>query len=834
MNTTFFRDAVRLPSQLVLSPDFDAIEAARLPEMGAHWCVWQLHERPGRSPKKPPYDGYRAIDSQKPEQWISYTEAKRLYLAGGWDGIGFLPQDANMIVGLDADKVLDENTGVLSSGAEIVERLERIGCYLELSPSGLGIRGFVLGVKDGKSKVTVDGHSVECYQSSETNKDNYVTVTGHCWSEVKPVAVDGGQAKLESFLLWSGLMSSGDGEVKAVGKVKLSDEFEGWVRRSDDEVLRLMLGSLNPQGKYSRLMDGDLSDYNWDVSEARFGLLTQLAYITRDDEQIERIVRGSKLDSSKFDEKRSGYRNFLHYDIARALKVKDRNYDIDRFEKSEVSERKQVAAVALKAKAKNRLHGGFDGLLGDGGKLKGGMHTVSELLIRDQQLIGCMWFDEFAGMPKKAISFADAFGDRCAPKTSGQLEDDDLLAVTAWMRTQWGLVAEERNIVMGAVRRWARYNSLNMVTDRLEQFSNNWDGIERLGSWLIDYLGVKVKDGDEDMAYYLAEVGKRFLVGVVARVFVPGTQQDQMLIFENADGGEGKTAAVRILGKGIDESAFLEGFSPSENKDCYLKMRGKALGDWGELAGFDARESAFNKDFLTRAQDDYRDPYGALNKTWPRTISFIATTNRDDYLKDTGGKRRYWPVRVGFVDLVKLQRDVQQLWGEAVRLYQSDFQFWIDKNSPADARFRAQCDKEQHKRLVATSYDDLANDLADRLVRGIVAHPEFPDMKATHWMAFSVLDMQKMLIKDGHEVSKSEWHLAAAALKRQGWSNGDEFRLPGNNRGWGLTSAKVQELRAFLQEDAEPESTEAEIMVAVKRMKSLRRKNKANCRETIS
>lgn len=789
-----FNTAVEIPSKRVLAPNFEAIESAGLPDMGNHWCVWLLSDKGGTKPKKIPSNGKRFISSQRPVDWISYQSAKTAYLGGGWDGIGYLPNPDDGITALDADGVIapDSTVGV-ESGREIVEALEAVGCYLERSPSGSGLRGFVRGQKKGRKKTTINGHSVEAYQpdnSKDGEKGQYVTITGECWGGFKPIEYDDAQIQLDQFLIWSGLSGEvGDGDGGKVATT-LSDTPNNWVKRTDDEVTRLLLSSLNPQGRYSRLMLGDISGHDGE-SEARYALLCQLAYITRDDEQIERIVRTSNLEPARFDEKRNNYRNRLHYEITRALKDKDRSYDIDRAEKIQSEDRKTNQANALKAKAADRLHGGFAGLLDGNNKLKPDMPTISELLIRDTKLLGVLWFDEFAGTAKKSISFAEAFGDKCAPNNLGMLEDDDLLAVTVWIRNQWGITPDNQNTIRDSVKRWARSNPINPVTERLQAFADEWDGIKRLDTWLVDYL--RVSADDEAKAYYLAEVGKRFLIGVVARAFVPGTQQDQMLILENPAGGEGKSAAVRILARAIDESAYLEGFSPSDNKDTLQQMRGKLLGEWGELDGFDRRESEWVKNFITRVSDTYRDPYGTFNRVWPRTISFIATANKDDYLRDLGGRRRYWPVRVGDVDLEKLMQDAPQLWGEAVRLYQSGTQFWVDKNSPADARFRALCDVEQRKRLTVTAFDDMALDLANKLVNQMVSAPGM-NVLANEWSVFSVSQMKAMLFGNTH-ISTAEWNQMAAALKRCDWSNGTECNLPGKNKGWKLTTKKAEELR---------------------------------------
>jgi hypothetical protein len=805
---------VKVQGQGALTPDFEVIEASGLPGIASRWCVWRA-ERKGERLCKVPSNGRVNLDGNNLEQWLTYADAKEAYLSGGWDGVGLMPLLSDGLVGLDLDKVLYV-TGVCKGGgvADLVLGMERIGCYMERSPSGTGLRGFVVGVKpaDCKAKVTVDGHSVECYQREGDRKDNYLTVTGRLWGgvdvgrEAMQVSVEGSQDALVEFLDSVGLLeSTAYSETKAVlskvGRKATSEGYDGeWVRRPDKAVLAL-LKRLDRDGIYQRLMDGDAGHYAGE-SEARFALLSQLAYITRDDEQIERIARMSKLDASRFDEKRSGFRNRLHYDVMNALKEKDRNFDADQAGKAQDAEHRADAVKALKAKGA-LLHGGFDSLLSTTGKFIPGSHTLSELLLRDKRLLGVVYYDEFAEMPMKAVPFSEAFNDPCAPKTSGKLEDDDLLAITAWVRKQWGFVAEDRPTQTGGLRRWARMTSVNPVTTKLQKFADDWDGVERLGSWLVKYMGCSVPNKERE--YYLCEVGKRFLVGVVARAFVPGTQQDQMLVLESADGGEGKTAAVRILGKTIDESAFLEGFNPTDDKDCFMKLRGKILAEWGEMAGFDRRESGWNKSFVTLAEDSYRDPYGTFVQAWKRTVSFVATTNSDDYLKETGGMRRYWPVKVGFVDLVGLQRDMGQLWGEAVRLYQAGFQFWVDKTAVRDARFRSLCEAEQRGRLVVTAHDDKVKGLSYGIVAGVVAMPSESKRcgeRAEATDTFSVSDIGSMLYgsqyNPGGAEWKREWVAMAAALKRCGWVNA---KLPGNQRAWRMSEDLVKRMRQLVNED---------------------------------
>ena len=428
---------------------------------------------------------------------------------------------------------------------------------------------------------------------------------------------------------------------------------------------------------------------------------------------------------------------------------------------------------------------GIDDLRDSKGRLGNDINTASELLIRDGRLAGAICLDEFADMERKLIPFRQVFGDRCALASVGELRDDDLTAVAVWLKREWAVdVAPDR--VAGVVRRWARATPINPVVDRLETLCSSWDGTPRLASWLADYCGASASD--EDSRMYLAEVGRRFLIGIVARAYVPGAQQHQMLVLSGPQGA-GKSAAVRALAAAVGEDIFLEGFSLSDDKDCLLRLRGKLIGSWDELAGFGKRESEAVKEFVTRGVDEYRTPYGRYVQKQKRTVSFFATTNETEFLRDATGNRRFWPVTIGPMDIAGLRDIAGQLFGEAVAAYKAGARWWIDPASPADARFRAVCDREQRGRMVSGVLDDMALDLADRLVCGALLTGDLP---APPFTSFSVPDMRSLMFPGADSVSSGEWLAAVAALKRTGWMNDRTVR---GRKHWYLSEWKASELR---------------------------------------
>ncbi|MDI9497687.1 MAG: virulence-associated E family protein [Bacillota bacterium] len=212
-----------------------------------------------------------------------------------------------------------------------------------------------------------------------------------------------------------------------------------------------------------------------------------------------------------------------------------------------------------------------------------------------------------------------------------------------------------------------------------------WDGVPRLDSLLIDYLGT-VEDND-----YIRAVTRKTLVAAVKRIYEPGCKFDYVLTLQGAQ-GIGKSSILRRLA-----GPWLQETMPSmEGKEASEQLRGMLIVELAELSALRKSELESIKSFITRTVDIYRVPYGKRLSEFPRQCIFVATTNEATFINDATGGRRWWVVRLSGEPRVRegwtaLTKDlVDQVWAEAVAKYRAGEAVWLD-----DGKVEAKATEEQ-------------------------------------------------------------------------------------------------------------------------------------------
>lgn len=314
--------------------------------------------------------------------------------------------------------------------------------------------------------------------------------------------------------------------------------------------------------------------------------------------------------------------------------------------------------------------------------------NIYEILKNSEEWAGVVAYEEFSGQVVKL---------KPPPFDKGELgewTDMDDLRTALWMQQKYSFHPRE-DIVMKAVLLVADLQSHHVVRAYLDPLK--WDGVERLSHWMTDFLGAEDNE-------YVRRVGRKWMIGAVARIYRPGCKVDNVLILEGSQGLYKSTALKVLGGEWFTDAPLRFG-----DKDSYAIMRGRWVIELAEMDSFNKAESEAAKQFFGQYIDRYRNFYGKRASDVPRQQVFAGTTNKYVYLKDETGNRRYWPVRAIEINLDGLRAARDQLWAEAVAAFKDGEAWW---ETPTDVEmFRA----EQESRFINDAYtDEIAKGLLGR------------------------------------------------------------------------------------------------------------------------
>lgn len=294
------------------------------------------------------------------------------------------------------------------------------------------------------------------------------------------------------------------------------------------------------------------------------------------------------------------------------------------------------------------------------GGYKANVATITDVLKAAPDLKDKLGYDEFAQAPY--VLGALPWDKREDPRP---LEDVDVVKFQVWLQRN-EINARVKNTVLDAVLAVASEKPYHPVRDYLNALE--WDGIPRVDTWLVNYLGAEV-------TAYVKAVGRKTLIAAVARVEKPGCKVDTMLVLEGGQ-GIGKSRALQVLAG----PWVLEELSDMQSKDGKLEMQGNWIVEVSELHAMKRTEVETIKAFLSKQVDTFRPPYGRFAKNHPRQCVLVGTTNSETYLRDHTGNRRFWPVRCGQINLEALSRDRDQIWAEACTAYNDGESWWLSGN----------------------------------------------------------------------------------------------------------------------------------------------------------
>lgn len=229
-------------------------------------------------------------------------------------------------------------------------------------------------------------------------------------------------------------------------------------------------------------------------------------------------------------------------------------------------------------------------------------------------------------------------------------------------------------------------NKIHPVRDYLN--SLEWDGVARVETLIIDYLGA------EDNLY-TRSVTKVHLLGAVARILQPGVKYDTMVTLTGSQ-GIGKSTLISKLAK----DWFSDSLDTMRGKEAAELIQGKWHIELGELNATKKSDIDSTKAFLSRQNDIYRVAYARNTSIFPRQCVFWGTTNDGQFLRDPTGDRRTYPIdcmvnRPKMSVFDDLTSDVvDQIWAESVKLYKSGEKHYLTGEAVKMALEKQEAHKE--------------------------------------------------------------------------------------------------------------------------------------------
>jgi predicted P-loop ATPase len=312
-----------------------------------------------------------------------------------------------------------------------------------------------------------------------------------------------------------------------------------------------------------------------------------------------------------------------------------------------------------------------------------------------------------------------------------------------------GLKRISKDAVHQAVDMRAHARPFHPVRDYLDGLT--WDQKPRLSNFLPTHFGAEAND-------YTKKIGEMFLISMVVRIFQPGAKVDHMLVLEGPQGTLKSTACTVLGGEWFSDNLPEVG----SGKDVAQHINGKWLIEVAEMHAMNRAEAAQLKAFITRTAERYRPSYGRKEVIEPRQCVFIGTTNRDAYLRDESGGRRFWPVKVGKIDIDALVRDRDQIFAEAVAMYQRNAMWWPDKDFE-----REHIMPEQAARYEADAWEENIGDHIKRKQRVTVGEVA-----------------RQALFIETPRIGTADQRRIAAALERLNWRRERDGKTDSQGKRW--------------------------------------------------
>jgi hypothetical protein len=610
------------------------------------WVCWRAEERKGKITKVPYSPSGYPAKSNDNNTWSNFETVKKAFETNHFDGIGFMLGDG--IIGIDIDSCIDEKGNVSDLARNIISSVDS---YYEKSVSGSGVH------------IILKGELPEGYMSKNTKLDlevyggaRYFTITG-VTGQRKPVNND-----------QNGILTVLNQYFKKSSPKQ--NKHQKSSNLSNSELWEKMFNSKKGQAIKS-LYDGHL--INGDNSGTDQSLCNHLAFWTnKDPYRMDSMFRESGLMRDKWDEVHySDGSTFGEGTIKKA--IEDTGSTIGEYESHKsfsliVNDERFTGKKSVRKSILSDLE-----INPNTGKIINNSRNAENII--KSELGDAIAFDVFKNsecvrgdLPWRKREFPNKPYEHWLPSDDKRLQH--------YMGKEYDF--KNASMILNAYTEISRLHPFHPIKEYLE--SQVWDGIPRVETFFIDYLGATNSD-------YIKAVTRKWFAAAVTRIYDPGCKFDYMPVLVGPQGAKKSSTIARIALDWFSDS--LKNF---DSKDAGEQLQGSWIFEIGELAAMKKSEVEEIKAFITKQSDIYRVAYDRIVSDFPRKCVFIGTTNKMDFLRDQTGNRRFWAIEVNpdnreYDPAEALTNEiVGQIWAEAFLLYQCGEKLYLDDSLEEVAR----------------------------------------------------------------------------------------------------------------------------------------------------
>lgn len=573
------------------------------------WGPWTLRKRGERLDKVP------VFSTNKPDKWLPFDEAFAMLKEG--QGMGLCVTGLTDLISLDLDKCLDAQGRPAQWAVDVINQMNS---YTEVTPSGRGLRIFVLGRFDADFQIKSDVVQMEVYSG---HAGRYLTVTGDAWPGTPMQVTRPPKAVLDAF-------------EQTYRQDKVASAVPVGAMPDVPELLREVEipSGIGPEAEKFLKTGECLGDRSQAVHWAA-RCLREVG--CSEQETLSILVENPfaieiALDHRKQDFAKAVLYLWKHHVVATADKARGIT-TLDDFEV-------EVEPSAPLPRFQRDKAGMIDA-------------TVDNVVTAVRSI-------PMIGMDIRHDDFRDEIVLSTGDGQWRPFQDPDYTRLRIILeRQQFKSVGRE--LIRDAVALVAVENRFDTAIHWLRSLKP-WDGISRIPTFYSRYFST------EDSPYSRA-VAEYTWSALAARVLVPGIKADMVPVWVGEQGVR-KTTAISCMVPSPDLATEID-IDERREEDNARKIRGVLIAELAELKGLKTRDSEYVKAFITRTHERWIQKYREFATTFARRLIYIGTTNEPEFLADETGNRRWLPLIVGEVDTDGIIRDREQLWAEAIVLFEA-------------------------------------------------------------------------------------------------------------------------------------------------------------------